>query len=123
MFILGEQIVPLLQEGDELGGHVVQLAQVGVGVDIAEAGANGVVDKEDIGKLVPGAVVVHERLVVLEAEGPDLHQGAVFGAASGPAVQPDDSALLIRNVFVLEVPEEDVSIVFGGDLDVSGQGE
>lgn len=119
MLVLREQGVPLLQEDDELLGHLVQLAHVGVRVGVAEAGADGVVDEQDVGELVPGALVVHQGLVVLQPVGADLHQGAVLGAAAGPAVQPYHRALLIRDVFVLEVPKEEVAIVFGGDLDVS----
>lgn len=119
VLILWEKSVPLLQEGDELVRHDVQLADVGVGVDVAVAGADGVVDEHDVGELVPGALVVDQRLVVLDSEGANLHQGAVLGAASRPAVQPDDGPLLVRNVLVLVVPKEDVAVVFGGDFDVS----
>jgi hypothetical protein len=106
VFILWEQSIPLLQKDDELVRHLVQLAHKGVGIDVAEAGADGVVDEQNVGKLVPSAIVVDQRLVVLQSVGANLHQGAVLGAASRPAVQPDDCPLLVRNVFVLEMPKE-----------------
>jgi hypothetical protein len=118
VLILWKQGIPLLQKYDELLSHVVQLVDIGIRIDVAVTGADGIVDEQDVGELIPGALVVHQRLVVLQSVGANLHQGAVLGAASRPAIQPDDCPLLVRNVFVLEVPEEEVTVVFGGDLDV-----
>lgn len=100
-------------------GHGVELVQVAVGVNVAEAGAGGVVDKEQVGKLVPGAIVDLELVALADAVGPNLHEGAVLGAAAGPAVDPDDGALLVGNVGILEVPEEEVGVVLFVDLDVA----
>lgn len=119
MLVFGEQPEPLFQKDDKLPGHLFELVDVAVGVDVAEAGADRVVDKHDVGELVPGSVIVHERLVVLEPVGANLHEGAVLGAASGAAVEPDDGPLLVGDVLVLEVPEEEVSVLFGGDFDVA----
>jgi hypothetical protein len=118
VFILWKQSIPLLQECDELISHVVQFVEIRVRIDVAKAGADGVVDEQDVGELVPGALIVDQRLVVLQPVGANLHQGAVLGAATWSAIQPDDCPLLVRNVFVLEVPKEEVAVVFGGDLDV-----
>ena len=65
MLVFWEQSIVLLQEDDELFGHDVQLPHELVGIDVAIAGADGVVDEQDVGELVPGAVIVLERLVVL----------------------------------------------------------
>lgn len=120
VLILWEQSIPLFQEGDKLLRHLIQLVYVGVGVDVAKAGADGVVDKQHVCKLVPSALVVGQRLIVLHSVGANFHEGAVLGAASRAAVQPDDCPLLVRNVLVLVVPKEEVAVVFGGDFDVPG---
>lgn len=49
----------------------------------------------------------------------DFHNRAVLGTAAGTAIKPDDSALAIRNMFVLEMPEEEIAVGLGGDLDVT----
>jgi len=119
MLILGEQGKPLLQEYDELVGHLIQLAKVAVGVDVAETGADGIVDKHDVGKLVPRAIIVDKRVLVFQSIGTNFHQGAVLGATTRATIQPDDGSLFVRNVFVLEVPEEEVTIAFGCDFNVT----
>jgi hypothetical protein len=86
VLVLWKQSIPLLHKDHELLGHIIQLAEVGVGIDVAVPGADGIVDKQDVGELVPCAIIVHKRLVVLQAIGADLHQGAIFRAASRPAV-------------------------------------
>jgi hypothetical protein len=120
VLVLWEQSVVLLQKDDELLGHDIQLPHERVGIDVAIAGADGVVDKQDVGEFVPGAVVVLERLIVLYSIGANLHHGAIEGAASRAAIQPNHGPLLVRNVFVLEMPKEEVAVAFGGDFDVPG---
>lgn len=119
MLVLGEHGEPLPEELDKLLGHLVELVQVCIGVDITETGSNGVVDEEQVRELVPGAVIVGEGVLILDSVGANLHQGTVFGTAAGAAVQPDDGALPVCDVLVLEVPEEEVSVVFGGDFNVA----
>ena len=121
MFVFWEQREPLLQEDNKLLGHLVELADVAVCVDVAETGADGVVNKHDVGKLVPRSFVVHQRLVVLEPVGANFHEGAILRAAPRAAIEPNDGSLLVGDVLVLKVPEEEVSVVFGGDFDVATQ--
>ncbi len=100
-------------------GHLVELVEIAVGVGVAEARTDGVVDKHDVGELIPRAIVVDQRVLVLEPVGPNFHQGAILGAAPRAAVEPDDRPLPVGDVFVLEVPEEEVTVCFGGDFDVA----
>ena len=117
-FILRKQLKERGQEGDELGGHLVQLVEVGVGVDIAETRPDRLVDKQQVGELVPGTVIVRQGLVVLQAIRADLHQRAIHRAAPRASIQPDDGALAIGDMTVLEMPEEKVSVVLRIYLDV-----
>lgn len=110
-FILRKQLKERGQEGDELGGHLVQLVEVGVGVDIAETRPDRLVDKQQVGELVPGTVVVRQGMVVLQAIRADLHQRAIHRAAPRASIQPDDGALAIGDMTVLEMPEEKVPVV------------
>lgn len=87
-------------------GHLVKFFDVGIGVDQTISSAHGIIDEQEIGKLAPGTVVVAEVVLVLEPIGANLHHGAIFGAASWSAVDPDDGSLLVGDVLVLKVPEE-----------------
>jgi hypothetical protein len=60
-------------------------------------------------------------LVILESVRSNLHQCAIHGAASGSSIQPNNSALTVRDVAVLEVPEEQVTVGLGADFDMTGQ--
>lgn len=121
MFVFWENLVELFEKDKELIGHLVQLVDIRVCVDIAKSSANRVVDKEQIRKFVPRSVVQYQSVLVRQPVGADFHKTAILRTATGTTVQPDDSPLLIRNVLVLIVPEEGVSVVFWGDLDVSAQ--
>ena len=106
VLVLGKDGKVLLQESHKLLGHLGQLGNVAVGADVAEAGADGVIDEEEIRKLAPGAIVVGEGHVAVDAVGANLHQCAVLGTATGATIEPDDGALLVSDVLVLEVPEK-----------------
>lgn len=118
MFVFREQGKPFLQEDNELVRHLIQLVKIAIRVDVAEARTDWIVDEHNICEFIPGSVVVLQCVVVLQAIRADFHQGAILGTTAGAAIQPDDRPLLIRDVLVLEVPEEHVAIVFGGDLDM-----
>jgi len=121
MLIFGKQLEPLFQENDELVGHLVEFVGEAVSVDIAKAGADGIVDEHDVGELGPRSVIIHQRMVVFESVGANFHQCAILRATPRTAVQPDHRPLLVGDVLVLEVPEKDVAVVLGGDLDVAIQ--
>jgi len=121
LVVFRENLKEFLEELDELFCHCVQLVNVAVRVDVAEARAHGVVDEEQIGKLVPRAIVQSQRILVLDSVRANLHQGAIFGAAAGASVDPDHGPLSVRDVLVLEVPEEKVSVVLGRHFDVSAE--
>jgi hypothetical protein len=104
---------------DKLIGHLVKFFHVGIRVDQAKSSAHRVIDKQEVGKLAPGAIVVVEVLLVLEPIGANLHHGAIFGAASWSAVDPDDGSLLVGDVLVLKVPEEQISVALGGNFDMT----
>lgn len=117
--VFGEQAVPFLEEYDELGGHLVEFMDIAVSVDVAEASADGVINEKQICELVPAAIVVLQGVGIFQAIGTYLHHGAVFGTAARSSIEPDNGALSVGDVLVLEVPEEHVSVVLGSDLDVT----
>lgn len=119
MLILREERKPFFEEGDKLVGHFIQLRDVLVGVDVTETSANRIIDEQKIGKLVPRSIVVFEIVLIFQAIGSDLHQGTILRTAAGAAIQPDDRPLSIGNMLILKVPEEEVSIRFWGDLNMS----
>lgn len=119
VFIFGEDGKELLHKANKLSRHGVQLVEIVVGVDITVASANRVVDKEQIGEFVPSAIVEGQCLVTLDSVRTNLHQGAIFGAAARSTIQPYNGSLAVRNVVVLEVPEEQVAMNVWGDLDVT----
>lgn len=124
MLKVREHREPLLEENYKLICHFVELGDIAVGVDVTEAGANRVVDEEEVGELVPRAVVVLEMVPILQPVRSNLHHGTVLGAAAGATIQPDDGSLTVGDVLVLKMPKEEVAIVFWSDLDVpvrSGQ--
>jgi hypothetical protein len=51
----------------------------------------------------------------------NLHQCSILGRATWSSIKPDDSTLSVRNMPVLEMPEEDVAIVLGGDFNVTAR--
>lgn len=119
VFVFWKDGKPFLEEDDELIRHLIQLMQIAVGVDIAEAGANGIVHEHDVGEFVPSTIVIFQRLVILEPVRADFHQRAIHRAAPGTAIQPDDRPLLVRNVLVLEVPKKEVAVMVGVDFDMT----
>lgn len=94
--------------------------EIAIGVDIAESGTNRLVNEEQICKLIPAARVILERLVILESVRPNLHQRAIHRAASGSSIQPNNGPLAVRDVAVLEVPEEQVTVGLRVDFNVAG---
>ena len=104
--VLREEVKPLLEEDDELVGHLLKLVNVVVGIDGAEARADGVVNEQKIGELVPGAIVVHQMVLILQAIRTDFHHGAIFGTATWSTIDPNDGSLFIGDVLILEMPEE-----------------
>jgi hypothetical protein len=99
--------------------HFVQLMEVAVCIRVAEASPNGLINKKQIGELIPRTLVVFQRVVVLESVWANLHQGTVHGTASRPTIQPDHCALSVCNMSVLVMPEEEVAVGLRVDLDVS----
>ena len=100
-------------------GHLIKFVQVAVGIDVAEASSNRLVNKKQISEFIPRSVVVFQIASFSDSIRSDLHERAIKGATSRPAVQPNDGSLLVRDVSVLVVPEEQVSVVLWIDFDVS----
>lgn len=120
MFVFWEDCQPLVHEGDELIRHGVELVNVAVRVDVAEARPNGIVDEENICKLVPRPRVLFQLSTLENSVRSNLHQGAIHRAATGSTIQPDDSSLPIADMSILIMPEEDVAVVFRSDFNVPG---
>lgn len=99
--------------------HLIQLVDVAVRIHVAETGPHGLVDEKQVGELIPRARVVLQCVVIFESVGANLHQRTVHRAATGPTVQPNDSPLSVRDMSVLEMPEEKVAIALWIDLDVA----
>jgi hypothetical protein len=104
-----------------VGRHFIQLVQVAIGVGITEPSADRLINKQQVGELIPRTLVVFQCLFVFESVGANLHQRTIHRAASGPTIQPNDGSLPIRNMLVLEVPEEEVAVARGVYFDVSTQ--
>ncbi len=109
----------LFQKDHKFVGHLVELVQVAVRIDVAKPGPHGLIDEQQIGKLIPGSVVVAKRMVIFESIWTDLHQRPVHGTASRSTVQPDDRALTVGDVSILIVPEEEMTVMFGIHLDMT----
>lgn len=92
---------------------------IAIGVRVAETGADGVIDEEQVGKFIPPALVVLQCVVVLESVGPNFHQCTIHGATTWATIQPNDSALPVCDMAVLEMPKEEVAVDVGIDLDMS----
>lgn len=84
--ILGEHVKELVQEDHKMGRHFIQLVQVAIGVGITESSADRLINKEQVGELIPRTLVVFQCLFVLESVGANLHQRAIHRAASGPTI-------------------------------------
>jgi hypothetical protein len=119
MFKVRKQGKPLLKKSDKLVCHVIELGNISIGVDVAEAGANRVIDEEKVREFVPGAIVILEMVTVFQPIWTNFHHGTVLGTAAWTTIKPDDGSLPIGDVLILEMPEEKIAIVFWGDFDVS----
>lgn len=119
--ILGEDIEPILQKGDKVSGHLIHLVQVLVPVDVAEASSHRLVHEEEVAEFIPRALVILQRRIVLQPVGTDLHQRTIHRATSGASIQPDHGSLAVGDMAILEVPEEQVSVVLGVYFDVPGK--
>lgn len=62
---------------------------------LAEPSAHGLVDKEEVGDIVPGVLVFLESQILLDNEGSVLVKESNFGGATWSACQPDDQGVLI----------------------------
>ena len=82
VLILWKDFEELVQEYDELLGHLAQFVDIVVCVNIAIASSHGVVDKEEIGEFVPRAIVEDQAHVLVDSVGADFHQGSILGATS-----------------------------------------
>jgi hypothetical protein len=114
-----EQGKPLLQKRYELICHFLKLVDIAVPIHVAEPCANWVVHKENVGELVPRAVDEFQISPFLDSVRPNLHQRAVFRTAAWPTIQPYHGPGFVGKVFVLKVPEEQVTVVFGCHFDVA----
>jgi hypothetical protein len=115
---MGKDFEEFLEEYDDIVCHGPQFVNITVSVDVAVAHTDRVVDEKEVGIFIPTAVGVYESAVVFQSIGADLHQSAILGTTAGTSIEPDDSSLSIGNVSILEVPEEEVSIVLGRNLDM-----
>jgi hypothetical protein len=107
-----KQCKPLLQERDELICHLLKLVDVAVPIHVAETCADRVVHEENIGELIPRAINKLKIPSLSDSVGANLHQGTVFRTATWPSIQPYYRPRSVGEVFILKVPEEEVSVVF-----------
>ena len=121
MFVLGKERKEFDKEDYELVGHLAELGDIGIRVDVGESSADRLVNKKKVGELIPRTVVVTQGAVVFDTVRSDFHQRSIFGTAAWTAVEPDDGLLTIRDMSILVVPEEEIAIVFGINSDVPGE--
>lgn len=88
VLVFGEKGEELVEKGNHVLGHLVEFGEVAVRVHVAEASAYGLVYEEQVGELVPGAIVVLELASFADSVGADFHHSAVHGGAARAAVQP-----------------------------------
>ena len=65
ILVLWKHLEELFKEKDHLIGHVVELMNVAVRINIAEACPYRIIDKKNVGKFIPGSVVVSESRFIL----------------------------------------------------------
>ena len=111
MGVLREECEKPLQEDDKLARHFLQFVKVTVGVDIAEACSHGVIDKQDVCKLVPRALIVCQLSSFSHAIRSNLHERTIFGTAARPTIDPYHRARLVCQVAISKVPEEQIPVV------------
>lgn len=117
-FVMRKDLEEFLEEYDDIVCHGPQFVNITVSVDVAVAHTDRVVDEEEVGIFIPAAVGVYESVVVFQSIGADLHQSAILGTTARTSIEPNDSSLSIGDMSILEVPEEEVSIVLGGNFDM-----
>jgi hypothetical protein len=103
---LRKESEPLLEEDDELVGHLLEFMNITVGINGAKTRADGVVDEEKVCEFVPGAIVVYQVVLILKSIRADFHHGTIFRTATWSTIDPNNGSLFIGNVLVLEMPEE-----------------
>jgi hypothetical protein len=101
-----KQSKPFLQENNELVCHLLELVNVTVTVDITETCPDRVIDEQDIGKFIPGAIDQLQVSSLPHSVWSNLHQGAVFGTAARTTVQPNHRPRPVREVLIFKMPEE-----------------
>lgn len=94
---------------------------IAIRVHIAEPRTNRLIDEQQVGELVPRALIVFQCMIILQPIGSHLHQRAIHRATTRTAVQPNNGPLSIRDMTVLIMPKEQITIVLGVHLDVSNQ--
>ena len=109
--ILRKQLKPLLQKGNHLSRHLVQLMHITIPIHITKPRPHRIIHKQHIGELVPAALVQPQRPIGVHPIRPDLHHRAVHGTTSRSAVEPDDGALAVGNVAVFVEPEEEGAVM------------
>ncbi len=90
--MLREHDEELLQKHDHLLGHVVQLMQIAVSINIAEPCPYRIVHEKYVGEFVPATVIVYQLLLSITIGDnpirPNFHHRAIHATASWPAIEP-----------------------------------
>ncbi len=103
-----------------MGGHLVKLMKKAVRVHVAEAGPDGIVDKEHIRELIPRSFIVLQFAALPHPIRSHFHQRAVQRTTPWTTVEPYHCTLPVCDVSVLEMPEKEVSVMLWRYLDVAG---
>lgn len=120
MRVLWENGEPFLQKGCHLHGHLIQVVEIRIGVHIAEAGSNRVIDEQKVRKLIPASIVHAQSPILLHPIRSNLHHCAIHATATRPSVEPNHGPLAVGNVSILVKPEEHVTVMFGRNLNMAG---
>jgi len=86
MLIFWKEAEPFLQKDDHVVSHLIKITEIAIRIDIAETSAHGLIDKEEVRKLIPRTVVVLQVATFLHSVWSHLHHRAVHRGAAGPTV-------------------------------------
>lgn len=65
IFVLGKHLEELFEKENHLIGHVFELMNVAVCIDVAEACSHRIIDEKNVGELIPGSIIIPKGRFIL----------------------------------------------------------
>ena len=112
--VTASELGVLLNEATEHDGHILGDLSLGLGImeaTLGEAGADGLIDVEQVGDLVPGVFVALEGRVLVELVGTVLVEESDLRGAAGAASEPQDERVGGGGTAGVEQPVEHIILV------------